>query len=100
MSQFTRQQRNKIYKRALSNYNNERWDVLCLCVGSDAGVSNDDVPEHFPEFAKFKPKVLISNNIYSGLWWPIEDRESRVRCLEACIAQTEGEEKKPWWKFW
>jgi hypothetical protein len=99
MSQFTRKQRNEIYKRALSNYNNERWDVLCPCIGSDVGVSNDDVPEDFPEFAKFKPKKLINSFTRRGLWWPIDDRESRVRCLEICIAQTEGE-KKPWWKFW
>ena len=96
MSQLTKQQRHKIYKKALELYSPEdkTYNLLCCCIIKViSGVYATLDSETFPEFFKFKPNELFEGedslgNFRFSMWWPGRDTNSRRACLEYCIKVT------------
>lgn len=63
---------------------------LCLIIErSTCGLFNQKIwpsyiPDEFPEFGKHKPEEKTARQT----WWRFSDYESRIKCLESCIEQT------------
>ena len=83
---FTKAQRHKIYKVVIENdvcHNGIcHVIVLYLLVAYGVDIFCTHVPDYFPELRKRKPKHDLAH------WWPLNDRESRLKVLRACIRET------------
>ena len=97
MIQLTKDQRNKVYKLALHIYTNEECELyICFCI--DIAFqrlyrklwNKFYVQTHMIEFIQLKPEG--KGMFYP--WWPEEDRQSRIDCLNKCIELTNKEVKK------
>lgn len=95
--QFTRQERNKVYKKALENFaieiNGEEEPRISLCGYIKRAMIDLDLPyisevepilDAFPEFEAYMPENL-SPYIF---WWADDKIAIRIEVLKDCIEQT------------
>lgn len=91
---LTKQQRNAVYKRAKELYAQHSTigglpflcDIMNIALEDmKLGGMYNSFPAKLPEFWAFKPRHLGDWDV----WWPVDDREVRAKCIEECIKQTE-----------
>jgi hypothetical protein len=90
MVEFTKEERNIIYSKALE-YMNREWFMCCAIVRAvyntipEVDLENSDVEIYFPELKSFKPKIKTGCTI----WFPMYDKHSRIDILIQCVKMTE-----------
>lgn len=85
---YNKQERNRVYKLALIQYNEQHSPYLCDCMNRALyflGFTEHDKwqsinPNEFPEFMSY------DNGKFA--WWNESDKESRINCLNDCIDKT------------
>jgi hypothetical protein len=75
----------KDIKKAKQYYLEGLSDCMCCCfdkVDRDKYYCCSCIRKIIPEY---NPKTLGSNTIVNALWWPITDRESRIKAFDKLI---------------
>jgi len=96
MIRLTKEQRNEVYKYALMRIETGQSNFLCPAINMALfyskfyDIKNDEIIEVMLEFGSFKPKNI--SNYHK--WWPIDDKQSRIDCLNKCIELTNKKVKK------
>jgi len=90
MKQLSIEERHEVYKDALKRIKLNQSSFICTAIDMSLWYSKfrdydiDDIPEIMPEFAAYKPVGIC---VYE-LWWPENDKQSRIDCLTKCIELT------------
>lgn len=95
--ELTRDQRNRIYRESLELLKSEEYYAICYCI--ENVMCRLDIFSRFcsplysemvswlPELRKRKPKTA------EMFWWPVEDKESRIKVLKQCIRETQPKKR-------
>lgn len=99
---ITRYWRHKIYKKALEVYISDYSSSIGLCsfLEMACGLYNymwsglywkhrvEQMIEALPEFQAHKPLYITHDFPGQEFWWPLEDKESRIKVLKEMIELT------------
>lgn len=97
MEKLTKEQRHKIYVKALRLYKmatEHPGNIYSLCFAINDVVGHNRLdrnaivsPKQYPEIYKHRPTE------YDLFWWPIENTEIRIKVLEQAIEETKPTKK-------
>ncbi len=92
---MTKSERNKHYRHALVAFEKGKSEFICNQLGYEIGnyIQEENLQDVFPELAKRKPKVILAPTSEGG-WWPVSDRNIRIKVLKQCIKETSPKTKK------